>query len=196
VVALEVGRVCMKTAGREAGRYCVVLKKLDNTFVLVTGPKTLTGIKRRRCNIEHLEPTQHSLKIAAEATDTVVIKAYDAIGLTRKLSLRLPSPEVMKEVEKKVKEVPKKVEKPKIKKPEKPKKEEKPVKKEEKKPEKKEEKPKEKKGITIKFKIPSLRKKKPKEEKKVVKKPVKKPVKKRPAKKPKKTAKTVKKKKK
>jgi ribosomal protein L14E/L6E/L27E len=26
-MALEIGRVCMKTAGREAGRYCVVLKK-------------------------------------------------------------------------------------------------------------------------------------------------------------------------
>jgi len=181
VAALDIGRVCMKTAGREAGKYCVVLKKLDNTFVLVTGPKTLTGVKRRRCNVEHLEPTQYSLKIDAEATDSVVIKAYDTIGLTRKLSLRLPSPEVMKEIEKKVKE---KVEKPKVVKHEKPKKEEKkPVKKEEKKPEKKEGKSKEKKGIKIKFKIPSLRKKKPKEEKKV-----------KPVKKPKKTTKTKKKK--
>jgi len=202
VAALDVGTVCMKVAGREAGKYCVVLKKMDNTFVLITGPKQLTGVKRRRCNVEHLEPTQYSLKIAAEAADDVVIKAYDAIGLTKKLSLRLPSPEVMKEVEKKIKEISKKVEKPKEKKPEKPKKEEKkPVEKKEKKVEKKEEKPKEKKGITIRFKVPSLRKKKPKEEKKVEKKkvvkkkPVKKPAKKKPTKKPKKAAKKVKKKK-
>ena len=148
----------MKIAGREAGKYCVILKKLDNTFFLVTGPKQLTGVKRRRCNTEHLEPTPYSLKIDTEAADEVVIKAYDAIGLTKKLSLKLPSPEVMKEVEKRVKEIPKEVEKPKEeKKPEKPKKEEK--------IEKKEEKPKEKKGITLKFKIPTLRKK-PKEEKK------------------------------
>ena len=194
MAALDVGTVCMKVAGREAGKYCVVLKKMDNTFVLITGPKQLTGVKRRRCNVEHLEPTQYSLKIAAEAADDVVIKAYDAIGLTKKLSLRLPSPEVMKEVEKKIKEIPKKVEKP-----EKPKKEEKkPVEKKEKKVEKKEEKPKEKKGITIRFKVPSLRKKKPKEEKKVEKKkvvkkkPVKKPAKKKPTKKPKKAAKKVK----
>jgi len=207
VAALEVGRVCMKVAGREAGKYCVVLKKMDNTFVLITGPKQLTGVKRRRCNVEHLEPTQYSLKISAEAADAAVIKAYDAIGLTKKLSLRLPSPEVMKEIEKKVKEIPKKVEKPKKeKKPEKPKKEEK--KEEKPKEEPKEEKPK-KKGITIKFKIPTLRKKKPKEEKKVVKKPekkevvkkkpvkkpAKKPAKKKPTKKPKKAAKKGKKKK-
>ena len=201
MAALEVGRVCMKVAGREAGKYCVVLKKLDNTFFLVTGPKQLTGVKRRRCNVEHLEPTSYSLKIDTEAPDELVIKAYDAIGLTKKLSLRLPSPEVMKEVEKKVKEIPK-VEKPKEeKKPEKPKKEEKkPEKKPEEKVEKKEEKPKEKKGITLKFKIPTFGRKKPKEEKKAEKKPEKpkkeeKKPEKKPVKKPEKAAKKAKKKK-
>lgn len=191
----------MKIAGREAGKYCVVLKKMDNTFVMVTGPKQLTGVKRRRCNVDHLEPTSHSLKIAAEAADEAVIKAYDAVGLTKKLSLRLPSPEVMKAVEKRAKEIPKKVEKPKKeeKPKEKPKEEKKPEKKEEKKPEKKEEKPK-KKGLSIKFKVPTFGRKKPKEEKKPekkkpVKKPVKKPAKKKPVKKPKKAAKKGKKKK-
>jgi large subunit ribosomal protein L14e len=191
VAALEVGRVCMKVAGREAGKYCVILKKLDNTFFLVTGPKQLTGVKRRRCNVEHLEPTSYSLKIDTEAPDERVIKAYDAIGLTKKLSLRLPSPEVMKEVEKKVKEIPK---------VEKPKEEKKPEKKPEEKVEKKEEKPKEKKGITLKFKIPTFGRKKPKEEKKVEKKPEKpkkeeKKPEKKPAKKPEKAAKKAKKKK-
>jgi len=185
VATLEVGRVCVKTAGREAGKYCVVLKKLDDAFVLITGPKTLTGVKRRRCNIEHLEPTSFSVKIEAEATDSVVIKAYDAIGLTKKFGLKLPSPEVVKEAEKKVPKV--KVEKPKKveKAPEKPKVEKrKEVKKPEKKPEKPKEEPKKKKGLTIKFKVPSLRRKKKPEVKKAVK--PKKKVKKKPAKKKKK----------
>lgn len=182
MATLEVGKVCVKTAGREAGKYCIVLKKLDDSFVLITGPKILTGVKRRRCNIEHLEPTPFSVKIDAEASDSVVIKAYDAAGLKKKIGLKLPSPEVVKEAEKKVPKVkvekPKEVEKAPEKKPkvEKPKEVEKPEVKKVEKP--KEEKPK-KKGITIKFKIPSLRrKKKPKEEKKVKKKPVKKPAKK------------------
>jgi large subunit ribosomal protein L14e len=153
VATLEIGRIVMKTAGREAGRYACVLKKLDDTFVLITGPKVLTGVKRRRCNVDHLEPTPHSIKIKAEASDTEVIKAYDEAGLLKKLGLRMPGPEVLKEIKKEEKKVPKKVEKPK----EKPKK------------------PKEKKGITIKLKIPSL--KKPKKEKKV--KEVKKKVKKK-----------------
>ncbi len=183
-MALKVGRVCMKTAGREAGRYCVVLKKLDDTFVLVTGPKVLTGVKRRRCNVEHLEPTPQSVKIEAEASDDVVIKAYDEAGLLKKFGLKKPSPEVVKEIKKKV---PKKVEKPK-----KAKKEEK-KKPEEKKAKEEKPKEKEKKGITIKLKMPSLRRKK--EKKKEKKKPKKKKVKKKVKKKPKKKKKTKKKKK-
>jgi large subunit ribosomal protein L14e len=165
-MALEIGRVCMKVAGREAGKYCVVLKKVDDTFVLVTGPKELTGVKRRRCNIEHLEPTSYLVKIQAEASEKDVIDAYDKIGLTKKFELRLPSPEILKEAEKKIVKVPTKVEVPKEeKKVEKEvKKEEKPEKKEEVKPE---EKPKEeKKGITLRLKLPSLRRGK-KEEKEV-----------------------------
>ena len=178
-MALEVGRVCMKIAGREAGKYCVILKKMDDNFVLITGPKVLTQVKRRRCNVEHLEPTSHMVKIDAEASDAAVIDAYEKTGLLVKLGLRKPSPEIVKEAEKPKKEV-KKEEKPKeVKKEEKP-----PKKIEEKKPEvpKVEEKPKEeKKPLMIKIKIPSFRRKKEvkKEEKK-------KPEKKKPEKKEKK----------
>jgi large subunit ribosomal protein L14e len=164
-MALEIGRVCMKVAGREAGKYCVVLKKLDDTFVLVTGPKELTGVKRRRCNVEHLEPTPHLVSIQAEANEKDVVDAYNKIGLMKKFELKMPSPEILKEAEKKAVKVPVKVEAPKEEK--KVKKEEKVEKKEEAKPE---EKPKEeKKGITLKLKLPSLRRGK-KEEKKVEKK--------------------------
>ena len=177
-MALNIGRVCMKIAGREAGRYCVVLKKLDDTFVLVTGPRVLTGVKRRRCNVEHLEPTQYTVKVSAEASENEVIKAYKVAGLLKKFGLRKPSPEVVKEAEKKVK---KKEKKPKEeKKEEKVKEKPKEIKEEKKKPEKE-------KGIKIKFKIPTLRKAKKPEKKKE--KPKKKPEKKKvEKKKPKKEA--------
>ena len=116
MATLDVGRICMKVAGREAGRYCVVLKKLDKQFVLVTGPKDLTGVKRRRCNIDHLEATGDSLSVKEEASETEVIKAYEKIGFMRKFGLKRPSPEVIKEAEKKVKKVEKKPEKKKEKK--------------------------------------------------------------------------------
>ncbi len=46
------GRVCVKIAGREAGRYCAVLDVIDNNFVVVEGPK----VRKRKCNVAHLEP--------------------------------------------------------------------------------------------------------------------------------------------
>jgi len=101
VAALAVGRVCMKIAGREAGRYCVILKKLDENFFLITGPKILTGVKRRRCNVDHLEPTPFSIEIEPEASEKSVIEAYEKSGLLKKLGLKKPSPELVKELEKK-----------------------------------------------------------------------------------------------
>jgi len=72
VVMIGVGTVCMKTAGREEGKLCVVIKEMDDNFVLVTGPKSLTKVKRRRCNIEHLEPLGIGINIKADASDSDV----------------------------------------------------------------------------------------------------------------------------
>ncbi len=35
---IEVGRVCVKLNGREAGRKCVIVDVIDKNFVLITGP--------------------------------------------------------------------------------------------------------------------------------------------------------------
>ncbi len=84
---LEVGRICMKIAGREAGRYCVVVKKMDESFVMVTGPKELTSVRRRRCNVSHLEPLVDVIKIKSDAPDSDVLRAYQEASITRKLGL-------------------------------------------------------------------------------------------------------------
>jgi large subunit ribosomal protein L14e len=84
---LEVGRVCLKIAGREAGRYCVVVKRMDENFVMVTGPRDLTSVKRRRCNIDHLEPLMEALRIKSDAADSEVLKAYQQANLITKLGL-------------------------------------------------------------------------------------------------------------
>ncbi len=110
MVTLEVGRVVMKIAGREAGRYAVVIKKLDENFVMITGPKPLTGVKRRRANVDHLQPTPYKLEIKEDASESEVVKAWEKSGLLSKLGLKKPSPEKVKEAEKKVKEKQKKEE--------------------------------------------------------------------------------------
>jgi large subunit ribosomal protein L14e len=102
MVSLEVGKVCLKIVGRESGKPCVVVKKVKNekgkegAFVLVTGPKLLTGVKRRRCNIEHLEPTQYKLEIKDDASDEEVVEAYKKAGVIAKFNLKLPSAAEMK----------------------------------------------------------------------------------------------------
>ena len=106
MASLELGRVCLKIAGREAGGYCVVIKpagtsKQEKSFVFVTGPKLLTGVKRRRVNITHLKATESKLEVAEDASDEAVIAAYDKAGLTNKLGLKKPSAAEMKAREQK-----------------------------------------------------------------------------------------------
>ena len=79
--AIEVGRVCVKIAGRESGRKCVVVDIIDENFVLITGPKSLTGVRRRRANIKHLEPTEAKISITRGADDEEVLKTIEEAGL-------------------------------------------------------------------------------------------------------------------
>ena len=88
MVAIEIGRVCKKLTGRESGRFCIVIDLIDESYVSITGPKSLTGVRRRQCNILHLEPTNDKLDIKKEASDAEVEKAYDKAKLTKKVKLR------------------------------------------------------------------------------------------------------------
>lgn len=75
--AIDVGRICVKLAGREAGKKCVVVDIVDKNFVLVTGPKQVNGVKRRRVNINHVEPTEKKANINRGQSDEEVLKALD-----------------------------------------------------------------------------------------------------------------------
>jgi large subunit ribosomal protein L14e len=80
VPAIEIGRVCVKLSGREAGRKCVVVDVVDKSFVLVTGPKTVSGVRRRRANIDHIEPLQGKIDINRGASDEEVEEALKVAG--------------------------------------------------------------------------------------------------------------------
>lgn len=75
--AIEVGRVCVKITGREAGRKCVIVDIIDKNFVLVTGPQKVTGVKRRRANINHIEPTEKRVNIKRGNSDEEIMKVLD-----------------------------------------------------------------------------------------------------------------------
>jgi len=78
--AIEVGRICVKLTGREAGRRCIIVDVVDKNFVLVTGPRKVSGVKRRRVNVNHLEPTQAKIAIKRGATDEEVTEVLTVAG--------------------------------------------------------------------------------------------------------------------
>ena len=94
----QIGRVCVKTIGREAGRKCVIVDVLDRNFVRVTGPRAVTGLRRRRLNISHLSFLPHRLDIRKDATDAVITKALGKTGLTdymrKNISIHLMGPDI------------------------------------------------------------------------------------------------------
>jgi large subunit ribosomal protein L14e len=49
---VEVGRVCIKKLGRDAGKKAVITKVIDDKFVSII---TSSRLKERKCNIKHLE---------------------------------------------------------------------------------------------------------------------------------------------
>jgi len=79
--AVDVGRICVKLVGREAGKKCVIVDVVDRNFVLVTGPKQVNGVKRRRVNVNHIESTERRVNIRRGESDEQVMKALDEQAL-------------------------------------------------------------------------------------------------------------------
>jgi len=89
LAAIEVGRVCVKITGREAGKKCVVVDLIDKNFALVTGPRKVTGVKRRRTNVGHIEPTETKVKIKRGATDEEIVEALTAAGKLEEMAKKV-----------------------------------------------------------------------------------------------------------
>lgn len=56
MAAIQVGRVCIKTKGRDSGEKVVVTKVIDENYVMVKSPGRKKG--ERKCSVLHLEPTE------------------------------------------------------------------------------------------------------------------------------------------
>ena len=87
---LEAGRIVLKIAGREAGKYAVIVENSNDGFVTITGPKTVTGVKRRKCNVDHIEPTEHKFDIGANADDASIDKLWRNSDLLKQLDIKIP----------------------------------------------------------------------------------------------------------
>ncbi|UJG39751.1 MAG: 50S ribosomal protein L14e [Candidatus Heimdallarchaeum aukensis] len=82
MTAIQIGRIVVKTAGREAGKKAIIADLIDQNYVLITGPKDLTKVRRRKVNVGHIELTDKVVSIKRSASDDEIIKAIDEAGLT------------------------------------------------------------------------------------------------------------------
>ncbi|MCW3988708.1 MAG: 50S ribosomal protein L14e [Candidatus Bathyarchaeota archaeon] len=72
--AMDVGRICVKLKGREAEKRCVIVDVVDRNYVIVTGPPEVTGVRRRRVNMSHLQPLDEVIEISRNASDEEIAK--------------------------------------------------------------------------------------------------------------------------
>jgi len=92
----EIGRLCVKIAGRDANKKCIIIDKIDNNFVLIDGQT-----RRRKCNVAHLEPLDKVVKIKKNASNADVLKAL------KKLNIEIKEKKINKKKNKKEKEIKK-----------------------------------------------------------------------------------------
>ena len=72
----EVGRLCIKLAGRDAAKKCVIVEVVDDRFVMIDGET-----RRRKCNVLHLEPLMETLPIKKGASEADVNAAFKKNGI-------------------------------------------------------------------------------------------------------------------
>lgn len=73
---MEIGRLCVKIAGRDANGLCVIVDILDKNCVMIDG-----NVRRRKCNVLHLEPLDEVLKIKKGASHSEVASEFKKLKL-------------------------------------------------------------------------------------------------------------------
>jgi len=71
-----IGRLCVKLSGREAGRECLIIDEAEGNLVMIDG-----DVKRRKCNLEHLDISEKILKIKRNAPTSDVQSAMREAGI-------------------------------------------------------------------------------------------------------------------
>ena len=73
---MKIGTLALKIAGRDGNNWCVIVDKIDDNYVLIDG-----NVRRKKCNIRHLEATEKVLKIKKGASTDEVKKILEQEGI-------------------------------------------------------------------------------------------------------------------
>ena len=72
----NVGRLCVKIAGRDAGKKCVIVDVLEKNYVMIDGET-----RRRKCNVSHLEPLPQTVELKKGASHEEVVAVLKTVGI-------------------------------------------------------------------------------------------------------------------
>lgn len=72
---LDIGQICVKFLGKESGKICVVVDRIDDNFVLIDGQ-----VKRRRCNILHIKTLDKKIEINSNESTEKIKKELIKLG--------------------------------------------------------------------------------------------------------------------
>lgn len=78
----DIGRICVKTMGREAGYYCIIVDVVDKSYLLVDGLK----VRRRRVNYKHIEPTTDIIDIKKGDNHEAIVEAIKKAKKTKSMN--------------------------------------------------------------------------------------------------------------
>lgn len=73
----DIGTICVKIAGRDANKRCVIVELIDANTVLIDGET-----RRRKCNVRHLEPLSQKVDLKKGASTKEVATALKGLGIT------------------------------------------------------------------------------------------------------------------
>ena len=104
---IEVGRLCLKIAGRDAKKQCVIVDIIDDNFVTIDGET-----RRRKCNIKHIEPLKDKIDIKKGADHTTIVSEFKKLNIEIKETKPKPKTERPKR-QRKQKQAQEETEKPK-----------------------------------------------------------------------------------
>lgn len=86
---IEIGRMCVKIAGRDARGKCVIVDVIDERNVLIDGQ-----VRRKKCNVKHVLPLKDVVKIKKNASHADIVKEFKKLGIeikekkAKKIALR------------------------------------------------------------------------------------------------------------
>jgi large subunit ribosomal protein L14e len=73
---VEVGQLVLKIAGRDSGEIGIIVEVVDDTYVVIDG-----NVRKKKCNLKHLETLKQKVKIKKGASSETIKKELEKLGI-------------------------------------------------------------------------------------------------------------------